>query len=218
MQQVLRQEGLGTTQEYTPITKLFGYSMAVSEETLTGVVVEVAKKSRLDVVDTLLDFLSNHELGRVGVMLVQKGLFEALVPLAPKLLPYQLSSLVSSCLRSAHDPAFDVLEPYLTPSLATSTNLCSAAANQAPKFGNYFIEHGDVLDALRAIQTPSVAQQVARWWAAAIAEQRVPVPDLGRAASHWHKKFPELSVVLRAFKMDEALPESAPVRAPKVRF
>lgn len=218
MQLLLRREGLDTTEQYTPITKLFGYSMAVGEETLTGVVKEVAKQNRLDVVEALLDFLSSHELGRVGIILVQNGLFDAIVPLAPKLPPHQLSSLVSSCLRSQYDDVFDVLKPFLTPSLATSTSICSAAANQAPKFGNYFIEHGDVLDALRAIQTPSVAQQVAKWWAAAIAEQRVPVPDLGRSASHWRKKFPELSVVLRASKMDEVLPEPVPVRTSKFRF
>lgn len=212
MRQVLCEEGMEVTPHYSAITRLFGYENAVSDETFTGVVVECAKQGRLDLVDRFLDFLPNIEIGRLGLILVQQGLSAALVPLLPRLQPYQVSPFVGGCIASNVDRAkvFAVVRPFLQPSMASIDLLCRAGAANAEEYGQYLVEHAHVLDALRTIKTPLVAQRIAGWWATAIAENRIPVPDLGRSARHWCKKFPELSAVMRSQALDASLAPASP--------
>lgn len=216
MQDVLRAEGLDTTEEYNAISRLFGYEGAVNEETFSEVVVACAKLGRSDMVPRLLDFLSSREQGRIGILLAQDRYYAAVAHVLPNLGRPQVLALVSSCLTRQRDEAFDTLHPFLSPDMCSPDFVCRAAANKASRFGQYFVENGDVLLALKVIKNPAVCDQVVQWWAAAIADQRVPMPTLGRAKAHWLKKFPALSRVLRSVELEQSLP-STPSR-PRSRF
>ena len=204
LQELLVQEGLDKPAEYNGISRLFGYEMAVRESTFTEVVVECAALGRDDLVPSLLNFLCDFELGQVGYLLLQKNQLEALGHVLPKLANHQLLSFFSASVRN--DASFDVCRPYISVGLTqTSLLLMTAATNGAPRYGAYFIENGDVLQALRDIKTPSVSNQIATWWVQAIEEQRVPVPDLGRSEKHWRKKFPMLGAVMRSDELEKSL-------------
>jgi hypothetical protein len=217
MRQILTEEGLTKVPYYSALNKLFGYEMAVGEETFSGVVVVCAKHQRLDLVDRLWNFLIKKEQGRLGIFLAQENALPALALVASRLPDYQFVSLVSTLVTAQHDHTFPILRPLLRPSLVQSEWLLRAAANNAEQFGRYFVEHGDVLQALRDIKSTSVNKTLVGWWTQAIAEGRVGVPDLGRSKTHWCKKFPELSSVLRGQSLDNALP-AASVAPSKPRF
>ena len=204
---LLVREGLNKPSEYGPTSRLFGYERAIEEGTLTGVVSECAALGRSDLMPELLGHLTELELGRSGHGLLQKRLDDALTHVLPLLADYQLLPLLSACLTQRRDDVFDLFKPFLLPSMASSLLIMTAAANDAPKFGAYFIEHGDVLQALRDIKSQTVSNQVAAWWVEAIQEQRVPLPDLGRAQKHWRKKFPVLGSLMRNDELEKSLPE-----------
>ncbi len=218
MRDLLVREGLSNPPGYGGITSLFGYEGAIRDETLTGVVTQCAELGRPDLVPTLIDYLSERELGRLGPSLLQSRLDEALGHVLPRLSPHQLLPLLSACLTQRRDDAFDLFKPFLSPAMATTTLIMTAAANDVPKFGAYFIEHGDVLQALRDIKSPSVANQVAAWWVEAIQEQRVALPDLGRAKKHWCKKFPVLGSVMRTDELEKSFSQSQAPTARRPRF
>lgn len=132
----------------------------------------------------------------MGPTLLKSRHDEALGDLLPMLNAFQLSSLVYACLNRRRDDAFDVVEPFLSSVCVDSSLVSAAAVQKAHRFGQYFVEHMDVLAALREIKTPSVSAQVASWWAQAIEAKRVPVPNLGRAGKVWRKKFPDLGAAL----------------------
>lgn len=215
LRSLLVDEGLSETPEYSAITKLFGYDRAVSEEVFSGVVLRMAQAGRNDLVPALANFLSEFELGRIGPALLQARHDEALGCVLPMLSPAQFSSLVYACL-TRRDDVFDLMKPFLSPTHASTSLVSIAAAHQAHRFGRYFVEHMDVLAALREIKTPTVSAQVASWWAEAIESKRVPVPNLGRAAKVWRKKFPELGAVLTAMEMEASLPPAT--LKPRVRM
>ena len=217
MRALLVQEGLSSPPGYGGITSLFGYEGALRDETLTGVVTQCAELGRPDLVPTLIDYLSERELGRLGPSLLQSRLDEALGHVLPRLSPHQLLPLLSACLTQRRDDAFDLFKPFLSPAMATTTLIMTAAANDVPKFGAHFIENGDVLQALRDIKSQTVANQVATWWVEAIQEQRVALPDLGRAKKHWRKKFPVLGAVMRADELGQSFLQ-APIPVRRARF
>lgn len=213
---LLTREGLTETPEYSPITRLFGYERGVNEEVLSGVVVRCAEAGRPDLSLTLVHYLSEFELGRLPHALLDTRHDEVLKHVLPLLNKSQFSSFLYACMKPAREDIFDVVKPFLQPDMISSTLIASAAFNKATRFGNYCVENMDVLQALREIQDPKVASQVASWWAAAIEERRVPLPDLGRASKHWRSKFPELGAAMLTVKMEASLPPAAPSR--KMRF
>lgn len=217
MRQLLTEEGLTKGSSSSALNKLFGYEMAVSEETFSGVLVECAKQQRLDLVDRLWGFLSTYERGRIGIFMAQQNALPALALVASRLPDYQFDNLIRSVASAQHDHTFPVLRPYLRPSLVRLDWLLWAAAHGGKQFGGYFVEHGDVLGALRGIRDPKVKKTLVGWWVQAMAEGRVAVPDLGRSKTHWCKKFPELSSVLRDQSLDNALPAVSTAPA-KPRF
>ena len=214
MRALLVQEGLSNPPGHGGITTLFGYEGAIQEETFTGVVTQCVAMGRADLVPTLIDYLSERELGRLGPTFLQIRSDEALAHVLPRLASHHMLSLLSACLVQRRDDAFDLFKPFLSPAMATTTLIMTAAANDVPTFGAYFIENGDVLQALRDIKSPSVANQVAAWWVEAIQEQRVALPELGRAKKHWCKKFPVLGSVMRTDELERSFSQSS---APTVR-
>ena len=216
MRSVLVGQGFAETPEYSAITKLFGYDGAVNEEVFSGVILRVAQAGRNDLVPYMLSFLSELELGKLASALLKARHDEALASVLPMLSASQFSSLLYACLSHRRDDAFDLVKPFMELVPAGPSLASVAAVHQAHRFGRYFVEHMDVLAALREIKTPAVASQVATWWAQAIEAKQVPIPNLGRAAKVWRKKFPDLGAVLTAMEMEASLPPA--VTKPRVRM